>query len=145
MSESSRRPVVNATPARQGIRGTHIFWVLVISTFLAAAALFLAWMWRAPQFAHANVDNGAPAPSPATIASTANTRAQPSIGKSPKEKGRRRRSARFQRWDTAPVPSSGGGRSERWPRAYCLPPSGGKRREGPQGRVADGGSARDTS
>ena len=66
MTESSR-PVVNATRARQGIRGTGLFWVLLISTFLAAAGLFAAWMWRAPQLAHANTDNGKPGVSaPAT-------------------------------------------------------------------------------
>ena len=32
--------VLNATRARQGSRGRHIFWVLVISLALAAAALF---------------------------------------------------------------------------------------------------------
>ena len=37
--------VVNATRARQGSRGMHILWVLVISIALAAVALFgsLAW------------------------------------------------------------------------------------------------------
>jgi hypothetical protein len=37
--------VVNATRARQGSRGLHILWVLVISIALAAVALFgsLAW------------------------------------------------------------------------------------------------------
>jgi hypothetical protein len=64
------RPVVTETRARQGIRGTGLFWVLVVSTLLAAAALFAAWMWRAPQLAHANSDNGkpsasTPAPGPA--------------------------------------------------------------------------------
>ena len=32
--------VVNATRARQGSRGRHILWVLIISIALAAAALF---------------------------------------------------------------------------------------------------------
>jgi Flp pilus assembly protein CpaB len=59
MTETSR-PIVNATRARQAIRGTGLIWVLVISTFLAAAGLFAAWMWRAPQLAHANSDNGTP-------------------------------------------------------------------------------------
>ena len=70
MTESSR-PVVKETRARQGMRGAGLIWVLVISTFLAAAALFAAWMWRAPQFARANVDNGKPsasaAPSPSRV------------------------------------------------------------------------------
>ena len=59
MTETSR-PVLTATNARQAIRGTGLIWVLVISTFLAAAGLFAAWMWRAPQLAHANSDNGHP-------------------------------------------------------------------------------------
>ena len=33
-------PVLNATRARQGRRGRHVFWLLIISTVLAAAALF---------------------------------------------------------------------------------------------------------
>ena len=77
MTETSR-PVLNATRARQGIRGTGLIWVLVISTFLAAAGLFAAWMWRAPQFARANSDNGkpsvsapaAPTPTPAPAPAT---------------------------------------------------------------------------
>ena len=32
--------VLNATRARQGSRGVHILWILVISIALAAAALF---------------------------------------------------------------------------------------------------------
>jgi len=48
------RPVVAATPARQGLRGTHLFWVLVIGTALAALGLFLAWTWKAPSLAAAD-------------------------------------------------------------------------------------------
>jgi hypothetical protein len=43
---SAEQPAaVNATRARQGSRGMHILWVLVISIALAAIALFgsLAW------------------------------------------------------------------------------------------------------
>jgi hypothetical protein len=47
-SQESARPVLAATPARQGRLGRPIFWVLVISTVLAAIALFAAWGWRAP-------------------------------------------------------------------------------------------------
>ncbi len=48
MTESSPpaeppRPVVAATPARQGRYGRPVFWVLVISTLLAAIGLLLAW------------------------------------------------------------------------------------------------------
>ena len=34
---------LNATRARQGRFGIHMFWVLAISTALAALALFGAW------------------------------------------------------------------------------------------------------
>jgi hypothetical protein len=37
---------MDATPVRQGMRGVHILWVLVISFMLAAAALFGSWAWR---------------------------------------------------------------------------------------------------
>jgi hypothetical protein len=50
---TSHPEVVEATPARQGRWGRPVFWVLVISTFLAAIALFAAWMWRAPDLATA--------------------------------------------------------------------------------------------
>jgi hypothetical protein len=40
-------PVTNATRARQGRWGRHVFWVLVFGTLLAALAMFLAWTWRA--------------------------------------------------------------------------------------------------
>jgi len=62
MTETSR-PVVKETPARQGIRGTGLFWVLVVSTVLAAIGLLAAWVWRAPPLAHVNADNGRPAAS----------------------------------------------------------------------------------
>jgi len=45
---SGEHPVVAATPARQGRYGRHVFWVLVVSTALAAIGLFLAWGWKAP-------------------------------------------------------------------------------------------------
>ena len=56
MAESSSpaeppRPVVAATRARQGRFGRPVFWVLVISTLLAAIALFIAWMEKAPGLA----------------------------------------------------------------------------------------------
>lgn len=41
------RPGLNATRARQGRIGVHMFWVLAVSTALAALALFGAWLWRA--------------------------------------------------------------------------------------------------
>lgn len=45
---SDHHPVVPATRARQGRLGRPIFWVLVISTLLAAIALAIAWGWKAP-------------------------------------------------------------------------------------------------
>jgi hypothetical protein len=44
-------PAVNATPARQGRYGKPVFWVLVVSTVLAAAGMFMAWGWKAPGLA----------------------------------------------------------------------------------------------
>ncbi|WP_430423226.1 hypothetical protein [Phenylobacterium sp.] len=44
-------PTLNATRARQGRWGRHIFWVLVFGTVLAALGLFAAWGWRAPDLA----------------------------------------------------------------------------------------------
>ncbi len=45
------RPALNATRARQGRWGRHVFWVLVFGTLLAALGLFAAWAWRAPDIA----------------------------------------------------------------------------------------------
>jgi hypothetical protein len=56
----SSRPVLNATRARQGRRGRHMLWVLLVSTLLAALGLFAAWTWKAPDFTAANSNNGAP-------------------------------------------------------------------------------------
>ncbi|HLZ75249.1 hypothetical protein [Phenylobacterium sp.] len=44
---ADHHPVVAATPARQGRLGRPVFWVLVISTLLAAVALAIAWGWQA--------------------------------------------------------------------------------------------------
>ena len=46
LSRHSSRSTLNATSARQGRFGVHMFWVLVVSTALAALALFAAWSWR---------------------------------------------------------------------------------------------------
>jgi len=46
--ETEHHTVLNATRARQGRWGRHIFWVLVISTFLAGLALFVIWAASAP-------------------------------------------------------------------------------------------------
>jgi hypothetical protein len=42
---------LNATPARQGMRGVHVLWVLIISLMLVAAALFGSWAWRSGDLA----------------------------------------------------------------------------------------------
>lgn len=75
MSSSPReteRPVLNATRARQGRWGRHVFWVLVFGTLLAALGMFAAWTWKSadegpPGRAQETVDGrgyGAPQPPP---------------------------------------------------------------------------------
>lgn len=54
----SRGPRVNATRARQGRWGKQVFWVLIVSTVLAAIALFGAWSFRANDLAAVEVNNG---------------------------------------------------------------------------------------
>jgi hypothetical protein len=44
-------PTLNATTARQGRWGRHVFWVLVFGTLLAALGLFAAWTWKADDLA----------------------------------------------------------------------------------------------
>jgi hypothetical protein len=44
-------PTVRAAEARQGLRGRHILIVLLVSTGLAAAGMFAAWGWKAPDLA----------------------------------------------------------------------------------------------
>lgn len=51
LSRSTSRPTLSATRARQGRFGRHMFWVLLVSTALAALALFGAWTWRADDLA----------------------------------------------------------------------------------------------
>ena len=58
-------PVLNATRARQGRWGRHVFWVLIISIVLAALALFGAWTFRANDLAAVEVNNGAKTPAEA--------------------------------------------------------------------------------
>lgn len=61
MASSLRNPgrmVLNATRARQGRYGRHVLWVLLVSTALAALALFAAWTWRAPDLASTEQNNG---------------------------------------------------------------------------------------
>jgi len=42
---------LNATRARQGRWGQHVFWVLVFGALLAALGLFAAYTWRADELA----------------------------------------------------------------------------------------------
>ncbi|MDP3174643.1 MAG: hypothetical protein Q8M88_09445 [Phenylobacterium sp.] len=73
---STARPVLGATRARQGRFGRHVFWVLLISTVLAALALFGAWTWRSGDLANTEPNNArqpvdakafdAPPPAPPT-------------------------------------------------------------------------------
>ena len=68
---SDEHIVLSSTRARQGRYGRHILWVLLVSTALAALALFAAWTWRAPDLARApdgpskaaasSFDSGSPA------------------------------------------------------------------------------------
>lgn len=69
-------PRLNATRARQGRWGRHIFWVLVISTVLAALALFGAWTYRAKDLAAVEVNNGAKTPAEAQRYDTPQTPAR---------------------------------------------------------------------
>lgn len=48
---------INATRARQGRMGRPVVVVLVVSTLLAAAALFAAWGWRADDLASTAPNN----------------------------------------------------------------------------------------
>lgn len=48
---------LNATRARQGRFGVHMFWVLAVSTALAALALFGAWSWRMDDLASTAPNN----------------------------------------------------------------------------------------
>ena len=50
---------LDATPARQGMRGVHILWVLIISFMLAAAVLFGSWAWRSGDLARVEQNNNA--------------------------------------------------------------------------------------
>lgn len=58
-------PRLNATRARQGRWGQHIFWILVVSTVLAALALFGAWGFRADDLASVEHNNGVKSPAEA--------------------------------------------------------------------------------
>jgi hypothetical protein len=67
MAESAKagetgHPVLAATPARQGRLGRDMFWVLVISTILAAIGLGLAWLWKAPAMSVEDARRAAPPP-----------------------------------------------------------------------------------
>ncbi len=57
LSRNSDHTVLNATRARQGRFGRHVFWVLLVSTALAAMALFGAWTWQADNLASTEANN----------------------------------------------------------------------------------------
>lgn len=57
-SSQTDAPVLNETRARQGRFGKHVVWVLLISTVLAAAALFAAWGWKSDDMAAVEPNNG---------------------------------------------------------------------------------------
>jgi hypothetical protein len=44
--EETHSAKLNATRARQGRWGKHVFWVLVFGTLLAAIGMLAAWGWR---------------------------------------------------------------------------------------------------
>jgi len=69
-------PRLNATRARQGRWGRHVFWVLIVSTVLAALALFGAWTYRANDLAAVEVNNGAKTPAEAQRYDTPQTPAR---------------------------------------------------------------------
>ncbi|MFT4254485.1 MAG: hypothetical protein QM608_18620 [Caulobacter sp.] len=66
-------PVLKATRARQGRWGRHIFWVLVISTVLAAIALFGAWGMRSGDLASVEHTKGVDTPAEAAQGTTTPT------------------------------------------------------------------------
>jgi hypothetical protein len=57
-SRTTSRPAVNATRARQGRFGRHVLWLLLVSTALAALALFAAWTWRSDDLARVDPNAG---------------------------------------------------------------------------------------
>jgi hypothetical protein len=48
---------IEATDARQGLRGRHVLWMLLASTLLAVAVLFGSWMFRAGDLSAASASN----------------------------------------------------------------------------------------
>ncbi|WP_066687805.1 hypothetical protein [Caulobacter sp. CCH9-E1] len=68
--QTSSGPRVNATRARQGRFGRHIFWILIVSTVLAAMALFGAWSFRAKDLASVDANTGATTPAEARSGTT---------------------------------------------------------------------------
>lgn len=68
--QSSAGSSVNATRARQGRLGRHIFWILIVSTVLAALALFGAWSFRAGDLAAVDDNTGANTPAEARAGTT---------------------------------------------------------------------------
>ena len=44
--DEPRKPVLNATRARQGRMGRPVFWVLIFGTLLAVLGMAAAWTWK---------------------------------------------------------------------------------------------------
>lgn len=58
-AEPEHPPVLNTTEARQGRRGRHALWILIVSLFLVVIALFGSWISRSGDLAATNANNGA--------------------------------------------------------------------------------------
>ena len=58
-SRTTGHPVLNATRARQGRYGRHVFWVLLVSTVLAALGMFMAWGFKSDDLATTERDTRA--------------------------------------------------------------------------------------
>lgn len=58
MTDEHPTQTLNVTRARQGLSGRHILWILLISTVLAAAALFGVWGMRANDIASVEHNTG---------------------------------------------------------------------------------------
>jgi|SRR6185312_9201142 len=57
-TETTRRPVLNATRARQGRPTRGMMWVLLLGTFLVIAGFAALYAYHASEFNNANSNNG---------------------------------------------------------------------------------------
>ena len=65
--DAEHAPHLNVTRARQGRRGVHMFWVLVISTVLAAAILGFIWLVQSGPLSRVSGQAAADQPTAATF------------------------------------------------------------------------------